>query len=178
MGKMTLIVGGARSGKSNHALQLAGKYKDKVAFVATCRPLDKEMKERIKLHKMSRPSSWKTFEEAENIDTLLEKIGNTFEYIIIDCLTLLVSNLMFKKYTPQKIEDKIKRLITGLKKNKARAILVSNEVGLGIVPGNKLARDFRDIAGKINQVVAQEAEEVIFMVSGVPVQIKNKEKLK
>ena len=116
MGKMTLIVGGARSGKSNHALQLAGKYKDKVAFVATCWPLDKEMKERIKLHKMSRPSSWKTFEEAENIDTLLEKIGNTFEYIIIDCLTLLVSNLMFKKYTPQKIEDKIKRMITGLKK--------------------------------------------------------------
>lgn len=174
MGRMTLIVGGARSGKSSHALRLAGKCKEKVAFIATCRPLDKEMKRRVQLHKISRPSCWQTFEEAEDIDTLLGKIGNTFECIIIDCLTLLVSNLMFKKYTPQKIEDKIKQMIVGLKKNKARAILVSNEVGLGIVPPTKLARDFRDIAGKINQIVAQEAGEVILMVSGVPVQIKKR----
>lgn len=171
MGKMTLIIGGARSGKSHHALQLAGKYK-KVAFIATCRPLDREMKKRVRLHKESRPSFWKTFEEAEDIAALLEKMGGPFECIIIDCLTLLVSNLMLKRYAPRKIEDKIKRMITGLKKNKARAILVSNEVGLGIVPGNKLAREFRDIAGKVNQIVAQEAKEVIFMVSGVPVQIK------
>jgi adenosylcobinamide kinase / adenosylcobinamide-phosphate guanylyltransferase len=172
MGKMTLILGGARSGKSAYALQLAGRSKKRVAFIATCRPSDKEMKERVRLHQSQRPRHWRTFEETENVASRLQKMGNAFECIVIDCLTLLVSNLMLKKRTAAAIGLEIGEMTACLKKMKARAILVSNEVGLGIVPDNKLARDFRDIAGRVNQRVAREADEVFFMVSGLPLRVK------
>ena len=93
MGKITLILGGARSGKSSYALNLAKKYK-KVAFIATCQGLDKEMRERIRLHKESRPKHWKTFEEPKELVKLIGKLNNSFDCILIDCLTLLVSNLV------------------------------------------------------------------------------------
>lgn len=171
MGKITFILGGARSGKSSYAIKLAQRYK-KVAFIATGQALDKEMRQRIRLHKKARPSHWQTFEENKDIVALLKKIGAAFECIIIDCLTLLVSNLILKKYGRGTIEDKIKKIVDRLKSKKAKAIIISNEVGLGIVPKNKLARDFRDIVGKINQVVAQETDEVFFMASGIPLKIK------
>jgi adenosylcobinamide kinase/adenosylcobinamide-phosphate guanylyltransferase len=173
MGKITFILGGARSGKSTYALALAGKKK-KVAFIATCQARDKEMSNRIKLHKKSRPIHWETFEEPHAPSVLLEKKGNTFEIILIDCLTLLISNLMLKGTKEKEIKLEIYRLLNLLKKTKAESIIVSNEVGLGIVPDNRLARDFRDIAGKINQVVAEESDRVFFMVSGMPMQVKGR----
>ena len=172
MGKITFVLGGARSGKSTYALSAAKKNKQKVAFIATCQPLDKEMECRIDLHKRSRPIHWKTFEEAKNVDALLADIGGGFNCIIIDCLTLLVSNLILAGSGRKVIEDKILKIIACLKKKKGRAIIVSNEVGLGVVPVNKLARDFRDIAGSVNQIMARESDEVIFMVSGIPWKIK------
>ncbi|MDD2688801.1 MAG: bifunctional adenosylcobinamide kinase/adenosylcobinamide-phosphate guanylyltransferase [Candidatus Omnitrophica bacterium] len=171
MAKITFILGGARSGKSTYALKLAGKF-NQVAFIATCEGLDKEMKERINLHKKSRPNHWKTFEEPKDIILALKNIGSNFQCAIIDCLTLLVSNLILAGHSKDSITDKITHVLTYLERKKIKVIIVSNEVGLGIVPKNKLSRNFRDIAGKINQIVAAKADEVIFMVSGIPVKIK------
>ena len=171
MGKITLILGGARSGKSTQALNLAKGIK-KTAFIATCQGLDKEMKERILKHKVVRPRNWKTFEEAKELAKLLVRIDNSFDCIIVDCLTLLVSNLVLSGCKDEAIVDKIKAFLSELKKKKAKAIIVSNEVGLGIVPANKLARRFRDIAGKVNQLVAKESDEVLFIISGLPLVVK------
>ncbi len=171
MNKITLILGGARSGKSSYALCLAKKYK-KVAFIATCLGLDKEMQERIRLHKESRPKHWKTFEEPKDLSRLIGKLDNGFDCILIDCLTLLVSNLILSKNTQEQILEKIEELLAVLSKKKARVILVSNEVGLGLVPVNKLGRDFRDIAGRVNQMAARNADKVFFVVAGIPLKIK------
>ncbi len=172
MGKITFILGGARSGKSSYALKMAQKRHKKVAFIATCEPKDLEMKKRIAAHKNFRPKNWQTFEEPKDIYGLLKSIGDKFELIILDCLTLWVSNLLLKGLNEEKLIDEIQRILDLLKKIKAKSVIVSNEVGLGIVPGNKLSRDFRDITGKINQIVAKKAEEVIFMASGLSLKIK------
>ncbi len=171
MGKITLILGGARSGKSTYALSLAKKHR-KVAFIATCQALDKEMRERIRLHKEARPKHWETFEEPKELAKLLGKINNSFDCILIDCLTLLVSNLILFGNSQQQVFEKIEGLLLVLSKKKARIILVSNEVGLGLVPANKLGREFRDIAGRANQLVAHKADEVFFTVSGIALKIK------
>lgn len=171
MGKIILVLGGARSGKSAYALTLAKKYK-KVAFIATCQGLDKEMRGRIRLHKEARPKNWKTFEKTKDLAPLLINIGNSFDCIIIDCLTLLVSNLILAGYKEEKILKKIKELLDSIKKNKTKVIMVSNEAGLGIVPAKKIGRDFRDIAGRVNQIVAAEADNVFFTVSGIPLKLK------
>lgn len=174
MGKITFILGGAKSGKSTYALMLAKKRTQKAAFVATCQALDNEMKQRIRLHKKERPSDWQTFEEPYDILNVLKKIGGKFDCIIIDCLTLLVSNLILSKEKNSSIEIKITEIIKYLKKIRASAIIVSNEVGLGIVPANRLARNFRDIAGSVNRIVSRDADEVLFMVAGIPLKIKSK----
>ena len=171
MNKITLVLGGARSGKSSYALDLAKKYK-KVAFIATCLGLDKEMRERIKIHKESRPKYWETFEEPKDLAGLISKLNNGFDCILIDCLTLLVSNLILSGNSQQQILKEVEKLMFILNKKKSRVILVSNEVGLGIVPDNKLGRIFRDIAGKVNQLIAKEAREVYFTISGIPMKIK------
>lgn len=171
MGKITFILGGARSGKSTQALLLAKKYK-KVAFIATSQALDEEMAERIRLHKNSRPRHWQTFEQPKELAWELKRAGNGFDCVIIDCLTLLVSNLILAKASRESIENKINQMLCLLREAKYRSIIVSNEVGLGIVPNNKLAREFRDIAGRANQIVAKASSEVIFMVSGIPTKIR------
>lgn len=170
MGKITFILGGTRSGKSQFAVELA-KAK-RTAFIATCQPRDSEMRERVLLHKKTRPAHWKTFQEPQNVSSLIENISDDFEFIVIDCLTLLVSNLQLRGYKKESIEEKINKILFALKAAKARSIIVSNEVGLGIVPQNKLARNFRDIAGRINQITAAKSNKVFFMVSGIPWRIK------
>ncbi|MFH1478463.1 MAG: bifunctional adenosylcobinamide kinase/adenosylcobinamide-phosphate guanylyltransferase [Candidatus Omnitrophota bacterium] len=172
MNKITFILGGARSGKSGFALKMAKEKTKKAAFVATCQALDKEMKERIRLHKKQRPKSWKTFEEPKNIASLLKRINLKYDVVIIDCLTLLISNLMLDGKSQKDIEKEISGILAALNKNRSRSIIVSNEVGLGIVPESRLGRDFRDIAGRMNQIVAKEANEVFFMASGLPIKIK------
>lgn len=172
MAKIIFILGGARSGKSTYALELARKNKKKVAFIATCQALDKEMAQRIRFHKKARPRNWQNFEEPCKVSGLLNKIGAKFEVILIDCLTLLVSNLMLKGLKEDAIIQEINNILSALNKIEGKAIIVSNEVGSGIVPQSKLGRDFRDIAGKINQIVAKKSDEVFFMVSGIPTKIK------
>jgi len=172
MGKIIFILGGVRSGKSTYAITCARKRKGLVAFIATCRPLDKEMRARIQKHQAGRPQHWHTFEEPLRLTAALKKIDKTFSTVLIDCLTLYVSNLLLKGYGDPTIEKKIEEAIGVLKKAPYASFIVSNEVGLGIVPAHELGRKFRDIAGKINQRVAQEADTVVFMVSGLPMCLK------
>lgn len=172
MSKIIFIIGGARSGKSQFAIKLAKERFKKVAFIATSVVTDKEMKKRIARHKKMRPANWQTFEEVYDFIPLFKKIGSKFDLIIIDCLTLFISNLVLKEEKEYIIKNKIKRTIAFLKKIKSQAIIVSNEIGSGIVPRNHLARRFRDLAGSINQMVAEKADEVFFMISGLPLKIK------
>ena len=188
--ELIFILGGARSGKSSFALKLAESIKGKRLYIATAEALDDEMAKRIKKHKKERGDNWNTIEEPIKIVEVIKKNNpplppftkggkGGFNVILLDCLTLWISNLMHREArskgqgarggrTLQKITD----LISACKKAKASIIIVSNEVGLGIVPDNPLARQFRDIAGFANQKIADAAGEVYFMVSGIPLKIK------
>ena len=174
--KTILLLGGARSGKSTLAQELARQLGNKVLFVATGEPLDEEMKVRIEEHKKNRPKNWRTLEASHNIGkTLRKKIGDA-EVIIIDCLTLLVSNLM--KNDPdypeaeKQVMSEINEIISTMKSSPAHFIIVSNEVGLGLVPNNKLGRTYRDLLGKTNQLIAQYTDTVYFMTAGIPLKLK------
>ena len=173
MNKIIFILGGARSGKSSYAIRLAKEVGKQAAFIATCLPLDEEMKERINLHKKGRPSAWRTFEEPEDIAAVLMKIGANFKIVIIDCLTLWLSNLISAGLDDNAIEDRAGKIFKALKAMQCKSIIVSNEVGLGIIPSNPLARRFRDLAGRINQLAAGQADEVVLMQAGIPVKIKS-----
>lgn len=172
MAKIIFILGGARSGKSQYALKLAKESNKRIAFIATAESKDREMKKRIGLHKKSRPRHWTTFEEPQKLPKVLKENGHKFELFIIDCLTLLICNLLLAGFSQKDIKEKINQVIAIIKKLKADVIIISNEVGLGIVPENKLARDFRDISGRINQIVAANADKVFFMAAGLPLRIK------
>jgi adenosylcobinamide kinase/adenosylcobinamide-phosphate guanylyltransferase len=173
MAKVIFILGAARSGKSNYAIKLAKSSKKKrVVFVATAQAGDKEMKRRILLHKKARPHFWKTLEEPINLAELIEKNASNFDVLILDCITLFVSNLLLRKYKEENVIAEIHKILTTLRTSKANSIIVSNEVGLGIVPANLLARNFRDISGKINQIISRYSDKVFFMVAGLPLKIK------
>ena len=177
MGKIILVLGGARSGKSTFARVLAGRHK-KVAFIATAEGRDAEMRRRIFAHKRERPSGWKTFEEPRDIRRALNEAGAANDCVIVDCLTLLVSNLLLAKKSETDICGAVSKALTVAKKGKFRTILVSNEVGLGLVPAGRLGRAFRDAAGRVNQQAASAADEVYFLVSGIPLKIKPGQRLR
>ena len=174
MTKIVLITGGARSGKSSFAEKLASTLGKDVLFLATAEAMDKEMADRIKKHKSKRSSTWKTVEEPININ-ILNKFKNFEGAVILDCITLWLSN-MIHKFGIEGAEDRIlgdiRTLLKTVKTSKFTLILVSNELGLGIVPKNRLGREFRDIAGKCNQLIARMADEVYFMISGIELKIK------
>lgn len=174
MGKFIFIVGGARSGKSRYGQDLAKSMGEKIAFVATCIPGDKEMKKRVALHKSSRPSHWKTIEEPKNLKSVVGALKNKFDVVIIDCLGILVSNLLVNGSSEKQIQNEITSVASVLSKPGLSSVVVSNDVGAGIVPDNALARKFRDILGLANQVMADSADEVILMQSGIPVTIKRR----
>ena len=172
MKKFIFILGGARSGKSRYTVELAKKINKKVAFIATCTLPDREMKERIKLHRVSRPRHWKVIEESKDLKSVIVELEDGYEVVIIDCLGLWVSNLLMEGFNDRQIRKILKELAQVISKLEFTTILVSNEVGCGIVPDNILARRFRDIVGSANQMMAEEADEVIIMQSGIPVKIK------
>ncbi|MBW1821865.1 MAG: bifunctional adenosylcobinamide kinase/adenosylcobinamide-phosphate guanylyltransferase [Deltaproteobacteria bacterium] len=175
MKETTLIIGGCRSGKSRHALELAEKISgSKRIFIATCMPLDDEMKERIDRHKKERDKSWTTIEAPIELPKVINEKSREGDVILVDCLTLWINNLIMETEDSDIINQRIHKLILSLKEAKCLVILVSNEVGAGIVPENRLARLFRDYAGFVNQKVAECADSVIWMVAGIPVVIKSK----
>ena len=175
-GKIILILGGARSGKSTFAQHLAETMSTKVLFVATAQPLDEEMKNRIEIHRKNRPASWRTLEAPTNISKTLHKLVSDAEVVIVDCLTILVANILGdnpNKKTEKEILDEMKTLIDYMNTSRQTFIIVSNELGLGVVPENKLARIYRDLLGIVNQIIAHEADEVYFLTAGIPLAIKN-----
>ena len=168
MGKLIFISGGARSGKSSFALELAQKSGKRVTFIATAAPIDSEMRERIKNHKNIRPKDWETIEVKDNLDKKINQAKN--RVILIDCLTIYVSHLM--NLSQKQILNQIRKIIKAIKKSDSKVIVVSNEVGCGIVPNNKLGRDYRDVLGKVNQMFSQVADEFYVMFAGIPTKIK------
>jgi len=174
MGKLILILGGARSGKSSFAVARAKKLSSGqpgVVYVATASGLDEEMRRRIERHRKRRPSSWKTIEERKDISKIFAKLGKA-SVVIIDCLTILISNLLLSGEKEAVTLRKIREFFRSLRKKNLTALIVSNEVGMGIVPENRLGRNFRDIAGQTNQIVAKMADEVYLLEAGIPIKIK------
>ncbi|MDI6732856.1 MAG: bifunctional adenosylcobinamide kinase/adenosylcobinamide-phosphate guanylyltransferase [Planctomycetota bacterium] len=171
--KLILITGGCRSGKSQYAIELAKKlHKKTTVYLATMTFKDAEMQERIKAHQQSRPQEWQTVEEGRDIDTVLMNLKGLSEVVLIDCFTSLASNLLLELQEQDKVLGRIESLLKVIADSDLTVIAVTNEVGAGIVPDNKLGRVFRDVAGCVNQLVAQAADEVYLMVAGIPVKIK------
>jgi adenosylcobinamide kinase/adenosylcobinamide-phosphate guanylyltransferase len=170
---LILVTGGTRSGKSSFAQTLAEAERGKKVFIATAEPLDQEMKKRIALHKKKRPAEWITIEEPIHLAKTVKNCGETYEVLLIDCLTLWISNLLVNTSMSEKaIQKKTSALLASCREVPARVIMVTNELGMGIVPTDRLSRLYRDLVGKANQQVASEADEVYFLVSGIPMKLK------
>ncbi len=168
-GLVTLVLGGARSGKSRYAEWLIATYQPPWIYVATAEPRDDEMAERIAAHKARRDAGWQTIEAPHELAGALDA-ARPNGAVLVDCLTLWLSNLMDG---PFDIEAQTARLQQVLAARTGPTVLVSNEVGLGIVPDNALARRFRDLQGTLNQKLAAQASRVVMMVAGLPVPVKS-----
>jgi adenosylcobinamide kinase/adenosylcobinamide-phosphate guanylyltransferase len=186
MKKLIVITGGARSGKSAFAEKLARESDAPVLYIATAIPFDVEMQDRIAHHRKRRPASWDTWEGYRNLTAVFDNSARTYRVILLDCITILVSNWLlehskatadqFDAAAMERLERRIWADLQGFLDAAARhgvtVLLVTNEVGYGIVPENQLARIFRDIAGRINQAIAARADEVYLIVCGLPLKIK------
>ena len=173
----TLVIGGCRSGKSSHALHLADRMGNvRKIFLATCIPRDEEMHQRVTLHQAERGDGWIAVETPLFVSEAIRDIGPNADVLLVDCLTLWVSNLMMEQAEPDAPKDLLAahtcRLIESLATAACPVILVTNEVGAGIVPDNPLARTFRDAVGQVNQQIAACVDQVIWMVAGIPLKIK------
>jgi adenosylcobinamide kinase / adenosylcobinamide-phosphate guanylyltransferase len=176
---ITLILGGARSGKSSHALKIAEGSGNSVTFLATAQAFDEEMSVRIQKHRSERPIDWETLEIPVEIASHVKQIQSGT--VILDCVTLLVSNLMMKFVKDdlvdempfiQSVQNEMNNLLSAIRESNQYWIIVSNEVGQGLVPPYQMGRVYRDVMGGVNQHLAREADQVIFMVAGVPLVIK------
>ena len=181
--KSILIIGGARSGKSNFAQELALKSAQPVLFVATAEAGDEEMRQRIEEHQKVRPATWSTLEATTHIGSqVLKKIGKA-QTVVVDCITLLINNI-FNQYSDpsgeqidaplieKEVMAEIGELVDCINQINANFIIVTNEVGLGLVPANRMSRLYRDLLGRANQIMAQRADEIYLMVTGTPLPIK------
>lgn len=166
---VTLVLGGARSGKSVYAEGLVCALPPPWIYLATSEPRDNEMAERVQLHQSRRGQDWITIEEPLDLAACLERSDIAERPMLIDCLTLWTSNLM---HAERDVETACQTAVSALQKRPGPTVLVSNEVGLGIVPDNALARRFRDEAGRVNQRIAAMADKVIFVVAGLPMTVK------
>ncbi len=177
--KSILILGGARSGKSHFAQELALKSDQPVLFVATATAGDEEMHQRIEQHKKNRPATWKTLEVTTHLgNQILPNLGGV-QSVVVDCITLLVNNI-FQQYREdadaslfdKAVVTEINELIHCIDRANVNFIIVSNEVGLGLVPADRISRLYRDLLGKANQMLAKRVDEVYLMVVGLPLVIK------
>jgi adenosylcobinamide kinase/adenosylcobinamide-phosphate guanylyltransferase len=166
---VTLVLGGARSGKSRYAESLVDRHPGRRTYLATAEILDAEMAERVKLHRARRDSDWKTVEEPLELAAALKAETEQGAAVLVDCLTLWLGNLMGKE---RDVEAEIAGLLAALLQFGGPVVFVSNEVGLGIVPDNALARRFRDLAGILHQRLAEQADHVVLMAAGLPMKLK------
>ncbi|MBL8673028.1 MAG: bifunctional adenosylcobinamide kinase/adenosylcobinamide-phosphate guanylyltransferase [Alphaproteobacteria bacterium] len=167
---LTLVLGGARSGKSRFAESLAARHPGPRIYIATAEPLDEEMAERIARHRADRAgASWSVVEEPRDLASALRRAARPEAVLLVDCLTLWLANLMTAGDDIDGAESALKAALAICP---GKAILVANEVGLGIVPDNALARAFRDRAGRLNQALASAADAVYFVAAGLPLALK------
>ncbi len=172
MKEIVFVTGGCRSGKSRFALEFADSHFEEKVFVATCEAGDEEMRTRIEQHQRTRGSDWQTVEVPTAIAEAVSSHRSKVDVILIDCLTLWVNNLLAEGGSQEEIFAHADAFIQAIDEARCSVILVSNEVGCGIVPENELARRFRDVMGLVNQKVAACADTVVWMVAGVPAPIK------
>ena len=185
MGRVTLVTGGARSGKSSFAETLVADRGQNIAYIATARAFDAEMEDRIAKHRLQRPSSWQTFEAPTDPSQIVAAQGNRVDTLLLDCMTVMITNRILSHAIDwdqpaisrlNEIEadvlDEVQALLSAAANSRADLVAVTNEVGYGIVPISPLSRFFRDCAGRVNQRMAAAADKVYLVVSGIPVQIK------
>lgn len=186
MKNLYLITGGARSGKSSYAETIAKELGQRVTYIATAKTTDEDMVARIKYHQQSRPQSWSTIECYKGFVSLVDlQSFIQSDILLLDCMTIMVSNLLLEEQIDydtcgvsilhtieKKIFKEINQLLTIIKQTNKTLIIVTNEVGFGVVPAYRLGNIFRDIAGRVNQFLAKEAEFVYVVLSGIPLKIK------
>jgi len=169
---VTLVLGGVRSGKSRWAQELAAKAA-RVAYIATAQPLDAEMVEKVRRHREERPNHWRTFEEPLELGQVIAEHAAGFDVMLVDCLTVFVANLQgTAEFDPVCTARRIEDFLDALRALPASAVLVSNEVGSGVVPPYPAGRRFRDALGELNQRVAAIADNVVLLVAGLPLALK------
>ncbi len=170
MGKKILITGGIKSGKSRFALKIAREIeKGEKIFIATARPIDKEMEDKIATHKKVRGIDFQTVEEPIHLGAILKKINPST--VVIDCITLWLSNLLFELRESEKLFE-IESFIGALKEFMGNAIIVTNEVGWGIIPADEISRRYQAELGSLNQEVCEICDEVYVLISGIPLKVK------
>jgi adenosylcobinamide kinase/adenosylcobinamide-phosphate guanylyltransferase len=170
---ITLVLGGARSGKSRYAQQIASRF-ERVTFIATGRPGDAEMRRKIARHRGERPAAWKTVEAPLNLHQTIRSESQRADVVLVDCLTLYVANVMGAKKSSKSDPTKhIEEVCDAIRASKASVVAVSNEVGSGVVPAYRSGRVYRDFLGQVNQGLAQIADKVVLMVAGVPIAVKD-----
>ncbi|MCX7747641.1 MAG: bifunctional adenosylcobinamide kinase/adenosylcobinamide-phosphate guanylyltransferase [Clostridia bacterium] len=185
MGEFILVTGGARSGKSSFAEETVKSFGERILYIATAIPFDEEMKLRVEKHKARRPSNWDTLEKYKEFDTQMESHLTGKSGVLLDCITVMITNIMMEmnvKWDEIRKEDiknvencvyrEVEKLMELIKRTSVEFVLVTNEVGMGIVPEYPISRLFRDIAGRVNQMLAKNAREVYLCVSGISVKIK------
>lgn len=196
MGKLCLVTGGARSGKSRFAEKMARDLNESVLYIATSIVFDEEMKDRVKKHRAQRPKSWETFEGYKNLGPVVLNTKNKHKGILLDCATIMMTNLLFDivgttfddardaaniteiitnerlAEIEAKVIKEFEAFINAVEETNLTAIVVTNEIGFGVVPETVLGRVFRDIAGRVNQYIASRAEEVYLVVCGIEMKIK------
>ncbi|RQW88683.1 MAG: bifunctional adenosylcobinamide kinase/adenosylcobinamide-phosphate guanylyltransferase [Geobacter sp.] len=172
MSKITFITGGARSGKSRLAEKLAEVFEEPLCYIATGEARDREMAERIATHRQRRGNAWRTVEEPLLVAEAIRAANGCYQAILVDCITLWITNLLFHHDAVEPVLAEVRSLAKLFPALKTPIILVSNEVGMGIVPENALARSFRDLAGQANRILAEAADEVYMTISGIPLKLK------
>jgi adenosylcobinamide kinase/adenosylcobinamide-phosphate guanylyltransferase len=179
MGQITLLLGGARSGKSSYAQRLAEESGKSVTYLATAQALDEEMSSRIQKHQSERPAHWQTLEIPLDIASHVGEIKS--ELVILDCMTLLTTNLLMKFEKNELVDEppfteavykEVADLLAAIRAGKPDWLIISNEIGLGLVPPYQMGRVYRDLLGWANQRLAREADKVIFLVAGIPMKVK------
>jgi adenosylcobinamide kinase/adenosylcobinamide-phosphate guanylyltransferase len=173
MGHLLLVTGGTRSGKSRYAVERANIWGPRVLYVATCQSMDDEMRERVRRHQAERPAAWMTIEPGVQVLPAIREQASHVDGILLDCLTLYVSSLLMSGSGELEVMQQVDALCVALRDVGRPAAVVTNEVGWGVVPDTPLGRRFRDAAGRANQVAARHAQEVVMLVCGLPVVIKN-----
>jgi adenosylcobinamide kinase / adenosylcobinamide-phosphate guanylyltransferase len=178
MGRMVLVTGGSRSGKSSYAQKAVEALNTSRLYIATCPVIDEEMKERIQKHQQDRVGrGWHTIEEPVNITGVIEN-AQAFAAVLVDCLTLWINNLMYvaenagKNISETDVAEECEKLSAACKRHPGTIFLVTNEIGMGIIPENTSARLYRDLVGRCNQMIANASHQAVLLVSGQPMIIK------